>query len=139
MRDLKTYLSVAPVVSTLWFGALAGLLIEINRFFPDALIFPFFSFQLLAREEVKKIRDPIKYLRLIPLFFFFSFFFRIRFEQKKNKGEFGLGETRNLVQASMELNYSFNSISILNRVRPEMEIEWLGWGQQYHTRYLNEN
>ncbi|KAK7322256.1 hypothetical protein VNO80_32656 [Phaseolus coccineus] len=44
MRDLKTYLSVAPVVSTLWFGVLAGLLIEINRFFPDALIFPFFSF-----------------------------------------------------------------------------------------------
>ncbi|KAG4950258.1 hypothetical protein JHK82_043610 [Glycine max] len=44
MRDLKTYLSVALVVSTLWFGALAGLLIEINRFFPDALIFPFFSF-----------------------------------------------------------------------------------------------
>lgn len=44
MRDLKTYLSVAPVVSTLWFGALAGLLIEINRLFPDALIFPFFSF-----------------------------------------------------------------------------------------------
>ncbi|KAK7299362.1 hypothetical protein VNO77_45655 [Canavalia gladiata] len=44
MRDLKTYLSVAPVISTLWFGALAGLLIEINRFFPDALIFPFFSF-----------------------------------------------------------------------------------------------
>lgn len=42
MRDLKTYLSVAPVVSTLWFGSLAGLLIEINRFFPDALIFPFF-------------------------------------------------------------------------------------------------
>nr|YP_009718474.1 photosystem I subunit IX [Rhaphiolepis lanceolata]YP_010477232.1 photosystem I subunit IX [Rhaphiolepis philippinensis]ARD03168.1 photosystem I subunit IX [Holodiscus argenteus]QGM84653.1 photosystem I subunit IX [Rhaphiolepis lanceolata]UVI16412.1 photosystem I subunit IX [Rhaphiolepis philippinensis] len=44
MRDLKTYLSAAPVVSTLWFGSLAGLLIEINRFFPDALIFPFFSF-----------------------------------------------------------------------------------------------
>ncbi|RZB66007.1 Photosystem I reaction center subunit IX [Glycine soja] len=44
MRDLKTYLSVAPVVSTLWFRALAGLLIEINRFFPDALIFLFFSF-----------------------------------------------------------------------------------------------
>ncbi|MFS8017006.1 putative photosystem I PsaJ, reaction centre subunit IX [Helianthus anomalus] len=42
MRDLKTYLSVAPVLSTLWFGALAGLLIEINRFFPDALTFPFF-------------------------------------------------------------------------------------------------
>ena len=44
MRDLKTYLSVAPVLSTLWFGSLAGLLIEINRFFPDALTFPFFSF-----------------------------------------------------------------------------------------------
>nr|YP_010163397.1 photosystem I subunit IX [Parochetus communis]YP_011033884.1 photosystem I subunit IX [Gueldenstaedtia verna]QRI61189.1 photosystem I subunit IX [Parochetus communis]WRI15685.1 photosystem I subunit IX [Gueldenstaedtia verna] len=44
MRDLKTYLSVAPVASTLWFVALAGLLIEINRLFPDALIFPFFSF-----------------------------------------------------------------------------------------------
>uniref|UniRef100_A0A6M4RDI8 Photosystem I reaction center subunit IX n=2 Tax=Pentapetalae TaxID=1437201 RepID=A0A6M4RDI8_9LAMI len=44
MRDLKTYLSVAPLLSTLWFGALAGLLIEINRFFPDALTFPFFSF-----------------------------------------------------------------------------------------------
>nr|YP_010142090.1 photosystem I subunit IX [Muntingia calabura]QQK92335.1 photosystem I subunit IX [Muntingia calabura] len=42
MRNLKTYLSVAPVLSTLWFGSLAGLLIEINRFFPDALTFPFF-------------------------------------------------------------------------------------------------
>jgi photosystem I subunit 9 len=30
---------VAPVISTLWFGSLAGLLIviEINRLFPDAL------------------------------------------------------------------------------------------------------
>jgi photosystem I subunit 9 len=36
MRDIKTYLFVAPVLSTLWFGALAGLLIEINRLFPDA-------------------------------------------------------------------------------------------------------
>uniref|UniRef100_A0A8S0XWC1 Photosystem I reaction center subunit IX n=1 Tax=Spirodela intermedia TaxID=51605 RepID=A0A8S0XWC1_SPIIN len=41
MQDLKTYLSVAPVLSTLWFAALAGLLIEINRLFPDALSFPF--------------------------------------------------------------------------------------------------
>ncbi|KAF6174460.1 hypothetical protein GIB67_030568 [Kingdonia uniflora] len=32
MRDLKTYLSVAPVLSTIWFGSLAGLLIEINRY-----------------------------------------------------------------------------------------------------------
>lgn len=62
MRDLKTYLSVAPVLSTLWFGALAGLLIEINRFFPDALTFPFFSFQFLTSEGMKKIRDTIKYL-----------------------------------------------------------------------------
>lgn len=44
MRDLQTYLSTAPVLSMLWFGSVAGLLIEINRFFPDALIFPFFSF-----------------------------------------------------------------------------------------------
>lgn len=42
MQDLKTYLSVAPVLSTLWFAILAGLLIEINRLFPDALLFPFF-------------------------------------------------------------------------------------------------
>ncbi|KAM3686169.1 hypothetical protein ACB098_11G179800 [Castanea mollissima] len=44
MRDLKTYLSMAPVVSTIWFGFLASLLIKINHLFPDALIFPFFSF-----------------------------------------------------------------------------------------------
>ena len=62
MRDFKTYLSVAPVLSTIWFGSLAGLLIEINRFFPDALTFPFFSFQLLIWKGVKKIRDRVKYL-----------------------------------------------------------------------------
>nr|YP_010498642.1 photosystem I subunit IX [Terniopsis yongtaiensis]YP_010953851.1 photosystem I subunit IX [Terniopsis sessilis]YP_010954243.1 photosystem I subunit IX [Terniopsis daoyinensis]YP_010954321.1 photosystem I subunit IX [Terniopsis filiformis]YP_010954399.1 photosystem I subunit IX [Terniopsis heterostaminata]UWR82605.1 photosystem I subunit IX [Terniopsis yongtaiensis]WMV00707.1 photosystem I subunit IX [Terniopsis sessilis]WMV00785.1 photosystem I subunit IX [Terniopsis yongtaiensis]WMV0086 len=44
MQNFKTYLSVAPVISTIWFASLAGLLIEINRFFPDALTFPFFSF-----------------------------------------------------------------------------------------------
>nr|YP_010759920.1 photosystem I subunit IX [Cuscuta chinensis]AZL92792.1 PsaJ [Cuscuta chinensis]WCF05474.1 photosystem I subunit J [Cuscuta chinensis]WEY29861.1 photosystem I subunit IX [Cuscuta chinensis] len=44
MRYFKTYLSVAPVLSTLSLGFLAGLLIEINRFFPDAVTFPFFSF-----------------------------------------------------------------------------------------------
>ncbi|KAJ6812517.1 photosystem I subunit IX [Iris pallida] len=43
MRDIKTYLSTAPVLTTLWFGSLAGLLIEINRLFPDALSFPFFN------------------------------------------------------------------------------------------------
>lgn len=60
MRDFKTYLSVAPVLSTLWFGSLAGLLIEINRFFPDALTFPFFSFQLLIWEGVNE-DQRIKY------------------------------------------------------------------------------
>nr|UDZ60308.1 photosystem I subunit IX [Limnocharis flava] len=44
MRDIKTYLSAAPVLSTLWFGSLAGLLIEMNRLFPDALSFSLFSF-----------------------------------------------------------------------------------------------
>nr|YP_009646401.1 subunit IX of photosystem I [Chloroparvula japonica]QBX98118.1 subunit IX of photosystem I [Chloroparvula japonica] len=39
MKNFTTYLSTAPVIATLWFGALAGLLIELNRFFPDALIF----------------------------------------------------------------------------------------------------
>nr|YP_009462983.1 photosystem I subunit IX [Chamaecyparis hodginsii]AQM39334.1 photosystem I subunit IX [Platycladus orientalis]QYB21853.1 photosystem I subunit IX [Microbiota decussata]USN89599.1 photosystem I subunit IX [Callitropsis funebris]AQM39108.1 photosystem I subunit IX [Chamaecyparis hodginsii]AUW35181.1 photosystem I subunit IX [Chamaecyparis hodginsii] len=42
MQDIKTYLSTAPVLATLSLGFLAGLLIEINRFFPDALTFPFF-------------------------------------------------------------------------------------------------
>nr|UYC29395.1 photosystem I subunit IX [Convallaria majalis] len=42
MRDIKIYLSTAPVITTLLFGSLAGLLIEINRLFPDALSFPFF-------------------------------------------------------------------------------------------------
>jgi len=41
MKDFTTYLSTAPVVSFLYFGFLAGLLIEINRFYPDALVFPF--------------------------------------------------------------------------------------------------
>nr|YP_010932445.1 subunit IX of photosystem I [Interfilum massjukiae]WKT06125.1 subunit IX of photosystem I [Interfilum massjukiae]WKT06228.1 subunit IX of photosystem I [Interfilum sp. SAG 36.88]WKT06329.1 subunit IX of photosystem I [Interfilum sp. SAG 2147] len=41
MQDLKIYLSTAPVLATLWFILLAGLLIEINRFFPDALVLPF--------------------------------------------------------------------------------------------------
>ncbi|RYQ98169.1 hypothetical protein Ahy_B08g094231 [Arachis hypogaea] len=50
MRDLKTYLFVVLVVSTLWFGALAGLLIEINRFFPDALIFYFFNYSYCRKK-----------------------------------------------------------------------------------------
>ncbi|KAL1360718.1 hypothetical protein AAHE18_04G198000 [Arachis hypogaea] len=42
MRDLKIYLSVAPVISTLWFKALAGLLIEINCFFFECIDILFF-------------------------------------------------------------------------------------------------
>nr|QBK82272.1 PSI reaction centre subunit IX [Cyrtosia septentrionalis] len=42
MRDIKTYLSTVPVITLLCFGSLAGLLIEIHLFFPDALSFPFF-------------------------------------------------------------------------------------------------
>jgi len=41
MRDFQIYLSTVPVLAFFYFGALAGLLIEINRFFPDALVFPF--------------------------------------------------------------------------------------------------
>nr|NP_683801.1 photosystem I subunit IX [Chaetosphaeridium globosum]Q8M9Y5.1 RecName: Full=Photosystem I reaction center subunit IX; AltName: Full=PSI-J [Chaetosphaeridium globosum]AAM96536.1 subunit IX of photosystem I [Chaetosphaeridium globosum] len=41
MQYFKTYLSTAPVIATIWFGFLAGLLIEINRFFPDALVLPY--------------------------------------------------------------------------------------------------
>ena len=41
MDSFKTYLSTAPVLATFWFIFLAGFLIELNRFFPDALIFPF--------------------------------------------------------------------------------------------------
>ncbi|KAL5542833.1 hypothetical protein UlMin_010543 [Ulmus minor] len=60
MRDLKTYLSVAPIVSTLWFGSLAGLLIEIDHLFSDTLIFPFFILvignenECIARSYYKK-------------------------------------------------------------------------------------
>lgn len=40
-KDFTTYLSTAPVVATVWFAFTAGLLIEINRFFPDPLVFSF--------------------------------------------------------------------------------------------------
>jgi photosystem I subunit 9 len=42
MQDLKTYLSTTPVLSISSFIFLVGLLIEINRFFPDSLTFSFF-------------------------------------------------------------------------------------------------
>jgi photosystem I subunit IX len=41
MKDFTTYLSTAPVVGTIWVIFTAGLIIEINRFFPDPLIFSF--------------------------------------------------------------------------------------------------
>ena len=41
MDDLKTYLSTAPVLLTVWMTFTAGLLIEMNRFYPDALTSPF--------------------------------------------------------------------------------------------------
>jgi photosystem I subunit 9 len=41
MKDFTTYLSTAPVVATVWFVFTAGLLIEINRYFPDPLVFSF--------------------------------------------------------------------------------------------------
>ncbi|TYG47324.1 hypothetical protein ES288_D11G328900v1 [Gossypium darwinii] len=64
MRDLKTYLSVALILSTLWFDSLAGLLIEVNRFFSDALTFPFFFNSSYCRGMGRKRldRDTIKYL-----------------------------------------------------------------------------
>jgi photosystem I subunit IX len=41
MKDFTTYLSTAPVLALISLTVVAGLLIEINRFFPDALIFAF--------------------------------------------------------------------------------------------------
>ena len=37
MKNLTTYLSTAPVISIVWLIISASLIIEINRFFPDAL------------------------------------------------------------------------------------------------------
>jgi len=41
MKDFTTYLSTAPVVASIWFTITAALLIELNRFFPDPLVFSF--------------------------------------------------------------------------------------------------
>lgn len=40
MEDLKRYLSTAPVVATAWMFITAGILIEVNRFFPNLLFHP---------------------------------------------------------------------------------------------------
>jgi photosystem I subunit 9 len=37
MKDFTTYLSTAPVVTLATLTVVAGLLIEINRYFPDIL------------------------------------------------------------------------------------------------------
>ena len=41
MKDFVTYLSTAPVLTLLSVSFMASLLIEVNRFFPDALVFAF--------------------------------------------------------------------------------------------------
>nr|AYB71487.1 photosystem I 5 kDa protein [Trachelomonas grandis] len=38
MKNFITYLSTAPVISIIWLFLSASLLIEVNRFFPDSLI-----------------------------------------------------------------------------------------------------
>lgn len=41
MKNFTKYLSIAPIIAFIWLTFTAGLIIEINRFFPDALIFAF--------------------------------------------------------------------------------------------------
>ena len=41
MKYFVTYLSTAPVVALAWMSFTAGLLIELNRFFPDPIVFSF--------------------------------------------------------------------------------------------------
>lgn len=41
MKNFVTYMSTAPVVRVLTVSGIAGFIIEINRFFPDSLIFSF--------------------------------------------------------------------------------------------------
>jgi len=41
MQNFLTYLSTAPVLAFFSVSFLSALLIELNRFFPDGLIFPF--------------------------------------------------------------------------------------------------
>lgn len=42
MQNFLKYLSTAPVLFMAWMTFTAGFLIEANRFYPDALIFPLF-------------------------------------------------------------------------------------------------
>lgn len=41
MKNFVIYLSTAPVIAFAWISFTAGLLIEINRFFPDPLMLVF--------------------------------------------------------------------------------------------------
>nr|YP_010444031.1 photosystem I subunit IX [Haramonas pauciplastida]UTE94918.1 photosystem I subunit IX [Haramonas pauciplastida] len=40
MKNLLKYLSTAPVLLTIWLSFTASFIIEINRLYPDPLIFP---------------------------------------------------------------------------------------------------
>lgn len=40
-NNLMKYLSTIPVVAAIWVTFTAGLVIEMNRFFPDILFFSF--------------------------------------------------------------------------------------------------
>lgn len=41
MKNFTIYLSTAPIVAFLGLSLIASFIIEINRFFPDPLIFAF--------------------------------------------------------------------------------------------------
>jgi len=41
MKNFTTYLSTAPVLTIVTVSFIAGLLIEVNRYFPDSLILAF--------------------------------------------------------------------------------------------------
>lgn len=41
MKNFTTYLSTAPVIAFLGLSFIASFIIEVNRFFPDPLIFAF--------------------------------------------------------------------------------------------------
>lgn len=41
MKNFTTYLSTAPVLTLVTVSFISGLLIEINRYFPDSLILAF--------------------------------------------------------------------------------------------------
>ena len=41
MKNFITYLSTAPVLTLISLSLIASLIIEVNRFFPDPLVFAF--------------------------------------------------------------------------------------------------